>query len=738
MFRCAGVVLALALVFFAQGVAAEPLDGAGMIGGIVSTETGIALDSAIITVCTAGSTIDTLGADTTDSAGGYAILIDVDESDTVWVDVYAQADLRIDSVVTDTFVVFLEVTRIDFVLRKAAQPLSGYVFESVFEEGIESVYVDTGDPETSEYTDSDGYYNVEVGEPGFYNILFTHPDFETVADTVTLSNARVPYSNDTLWMEQVIWHVDTWGSDEAGKGTWWNPFATFQTAIDTAGTADTVLVGPGTYGPELNGGISFKGKQIVVMSDSTFGPELTIVDCINQNRGFVFENQENSLSILRGFTIRNGRTAGSGGAILCRDSSPTIEDCIVEDNYASDRGGGIAVQTITTSPIFRRCIINNNSARERGGGIYFFEYCNPTLENCTVFGNSADSTNGRGGGISSIMCDATITNCIIWGNSDYYLGDNTDQIDTATSVPIIEYCDVQGGWDGEGNLDHNPWFCDPDARDFTLADNSICVGAGEGGVDIGARGVGDCGSIGVIIGTVVDSLTGDPLDSALAVATSSGGAVIRRDSTNSNGDYELTIPWAPDVADIDFLCNGYRDTTIYNVPFFPSDTTLLDTVKMSSGCIYIPGDVDNNGVALEIADVSAIICYYRGECLPPLECFCQDAGRIYVTADPNGSCIPLELGDVLQEICAYRGNCLAYGCSDCPGAGPPPPGACCFGLNCEFTSTRQECWDQGGEWHYFATCPEFDCSTVPAPPAGASVVPSLKSKVRIDRGGLTQ
>ena len=51
---------------------------------------------------------------------------------------------------------------------------------------------------------------------------------------------------------------------------------------------------------------------------------------------------------------------------------------------------------------------------------------------------------------------------------------------------------MQGGWDGEGNIDANPLFCDPDSGDYTLAENSPCVGTGENGANMGAFGVG-CG-----------------------------------------------------------------------------------------------------------------------------------------------------------------------------------------------------------------------------------------------------
>ncbi|MCK4386302.1 MAG: hypothetical protein KAW52_08575, partial [candidate division Zixibacteria bacterium] len=59
-----------------------------------------------------------------------------------------------------------------------------------------------------------------------------------------------------------------------------------------------------------------------------------------------------------------------------------------------------------------------------------------------------------------------------------------------SASPTITYCDVEGGWTGEGNISCDPQFCYPDTGNYYLSDTSCCVGAGEGGVDIGAFGVG--------------------------------------------------------------------------------------------------------------------------------------------------------------------------------------------------------------------------------------------------------
>ena len=93
----------------------------------------------------------------------------------------------------------------------------------------------------------------------------------------------------------------------------------------------------------------------------------------------------------------------------------------------------------------------------------------PTITNNTIFGNSG----APGGGI---ICTTSsfprITNTIFWNNypNEIY----TD----GTSSITITYSDIQGGWAGEGNIDVEPLFVDPDNNDYRLNDYSPCIGAG--------------------------------------------------------------------------------------------------------------------------------------------------------------------------------------------------------------------------------------------------------------------
>jgi hypothetical protein len=88
----------------------------------------------------------------------------------------------------------------------------------------------------------------------------------------------------------------------------------------------------------------------------------------------------------------------------------------------------------------------------------------------------------------------------------------------------------------------------------------------------------------------------------------------------------------------------------------------------TDACIYIPGDVNHNGEALEMADVLAMIAGYRGTMGPFYDCNCG-VDRFMATADPNGNCVANELSDVVIEMAAYRGLAEVSGCPDCPGSG---------------------------------------------------------------------
>ena len=173
----------------------------------------------------------------------------------------------------------------------------------------------------------------------------------------------------------------------------------------------------------------------------------------------------------------------AGGGIHCADNSlPRIENNIITENWA-DFGGGICCRKISSPTITNNIITENYTepgpfpGLQRGGGIYCDGESSPEITNNTIIANSAGTLDdpGFGGGIyCRYGAYPIIKNTILWGNSpeEIYLGKDG-------SINVT-YSDIQGGWAGEGNIDDDPLFVNPDPAngDYHLRYNSPCIGAG--------------------------------------------------------------------------------------------------------------------------------------------------------------------------------------------------------------------------------------------------------------------
>ena len=79
------------------------------------------------------------------------------------------------------------------------------------------------------------------------------------------------------------------------------------------------------------------------------------------------------------------------------------------------------------------------------------------------------------GGYTNLFSDGTVINDIIitypngWGNSV--------MIDDNSSIQI-SYSNIEGGWEGTGNIDSDPMFTDLYGGDYTLSNYSPAIGAG--------------------------------------------------------------------------------------------------------------------------------------------------------------------------------------------------------------------------------------------------------------------
>jgi hypothetical protein len=218
-----------------------------------------------------------------------------------------------------------------------------------------------------------------------------------------------------------------------------------------------------------------------------FGASLTLNDCTirgNSAKATVFPMglggglccTENSLLTLINCTITANSAGFSSGGVFCGStSSVTMTHCAITSN-TSQRWGG-AMECAHGSAILTHCLIARNTATSGCGGVACaWTDGSMTISNCTIWGNKA----GRSSGGVAIWqgSTATVTNSILWGNTSP-IGREIS-VEDATLTLTIAYSNVGGGqaginvesgcmlnW-GEGNIDADPLFADPNNGDFHL------------------------------------------------------------------------------------------------------------------------------------------------------------------------------------------------------------------------------------------------------------------------------
>ena len=316
-------------------------------------------------------------------------------------------------------------------------------------------------------------------------------------------------------------------------------FETIQAGIDEAENGDTVLVQPGEYVENID----FDGKDITVASlfiidGNENHIEETIIDGDENGSVVTFENGETEEALLIGLTITNGDGAPSdAGGIFIGIASPTIRRCIIRNNVGSIQGsagiflgssssniidcdffgnrnteesGTSAILcnasdiTITNysfldnfgnrcvkaqhggSLVVTACKFIDNSGPQVGWPIQIDYNIDLAIHGCLIAGNQSgiaahgnirlisNSTIAYNEGLaiddSQVPQNSQIVNSIIWGNAEG-LRENYDY--------DISYSDIQGGFEGESNIDEDPLFVDPNNGDYHLNEDSPCIDAGD-------------------------------------------------------------------------------------------------------------------------------------------------------------------------------------------------------------------------------------------------------------------
>lgn len=306
-------------------------------------------------------------------------------------------------------------------------------------------------------------------------------------------------------------------------------YPTIQEGIEAASEGDSVILEVGTYNE-----CDIMMKYGIYLSGETGNPDDVTIDAPQNGSVIICEDFtgeapttvealtitssadssvcygiwcENCPNIIISNNIINGN--GNTG-IISFNSSVLIEDNRIYDNgHVSVGCYGDGSQAIT----IRNNIIHNNRNMYTGEGLGGGIYCSGVrldLSDNLIY----DNRSGLGGGLFAIGCrsayasnntivnnvaddfgggivlvlgpddSAFIENSILWANSVeeiYIIADSGAHLS-------IRYCDIMGGWDGEGNFDLDPQFCDTALGNFSIDVASPCAPDNNGsGLLIGAK-----------------------------------------------------------------------------------------------------------------------------------------------------------------------------------------------------------------------------------------------------------
>jgi hypothetical protein len=237
--------------------------------------------------------------------------------------------------------------------------------------------------------------------------------------------------------------------------------------------------------------------------------------------------------------------ANYGGGMAWIDGSLVLDDVHVINNTATNYGGGLWCTRDTLGGRLKDVYVMDNSAEYSGGGMYN-SYSENALYDVTFHNNSADFGGGMCLARSSpvVMRNHFQYNSAGMGSALFLQYESVADISRSnfvknTSDPgkgAVHFMDspstlhnsiVAFNYGGKGvgggvlpefyhnvsygnaegdslpgyhheNLFRDPYFCDLEYDDFTLADDSCCLPAfNPWGVSIGVYGAGDCGMSGV-------------------------------------------------------------------------------------------------------------------------------------------------------------------------------------------------------------------------------------------------
>jgi hypothetical protein len=187
-------------------------------------------------------------------------------------------------------------------------------------------------------------------------------------------------------------------------------------------------------------------------------------------------------TVIRNCTFRHGAfgnvdAVDVGPGDIAGSFDVRVENCMMYD-FPFDKGVSVGDNSS------RGTVVSNCFIYACLSGVMAKDRCDVSVRNCTIVDNSWGFTNYNkvnpssptGGGITT-----NAYNNILWNNATTISMVNDSQL-------FADHNDFGNtNWPGAGNIDVNPLFVNPGGRDYRLAANSPCLGAGRDGADMGAH-----------------------------------------------------------------------------------------------------------------------------------------------------------------------------------------------------------------------------------------------------------
>lgn len=350
---------------------------------------------------------------------------------------------------------------------------------------------------------------------------------------------------------QTTRYVDYTASGANDGTSWANAHTELYYGLQASIPGDSILVAQGVYKPTninvRDSSFMLKGWQKVLggypngggardfkNNPTTLSGDIGVIGDSSDNSYNVVKIFNEDQAVLDGFIIEGGYANGGGdkdygGGIYMGMGwyNETVRNCIIRNNYAKIRGGGIFSKNL--KGLIENCRIYSNVSDSNGGGV-FMENDSTHAINCTFVDNHAILGGAiyvlrMGSGADSIVNCTFVANKAVYGGGFY--NDNTGTGNPAIINSILwhneasdsghEICNISGsmpgfmnsdikgcggsalwaglsfGQDNGGNLDTFPRFFDVDGFDnivgtaddsVKLQDGSPCVmkGIGPGGI----------------------------------------------------------------------------------------------------------------------------------------------------------------------------------------------------------------------------------------------------------------